>query len=76
MLPYLEIKSYQFGKAIDTTGAGDLYASGFLYGYVNGKSLETCGHIGSICAGYIVTQLGSRSTISLQKLVKENTDLL
>ena len=70
------IKSYQFGKAIDTTGAGDLYASGFLHGYVNGENLETCGHIGSICAGYIVTQLGSRSTISLQKLVKENINLL
>ncbi len=70
------INTYKFGKTIDTTGAGDLYASGFLHGYLSSKNLEVCGHIGSICAGYIVTQLGSRSTISLQKLVKENLSLL
>ena len=69
---FFSIEPYQFGKVIDTTGAGDLYASGFLYGYLNGKALEICGHIGSICSGYIVTQLGSRSKASLQKLVKEN----
>mgnify|MGYP001265241228 CR=1 FL=1 len=66
------IKSYKFGPTIDTTGAGDLYAGGFLYGYTTGKSISHCGHIGSICAGHIVTQLGSRSNISLKQLINEN----
>ncbi len=42
-------------RAVDTTGAGDLWASGFLYGLVNGFSLEKCGQIGSAC-GYEVCQ--------------------
>jgi sugar/nucleoside kinase (ribokinase family) len=43
-------------QAIDTTGAGDLWASGFLYGLVNGYSLEKCGQLGSAC-GYEVCQV-------------------
>ena len=68
----IQIKSYSFGKVIDTTGAGDLYASGFLYGYINKYDLDKCGNIGSICAGHIVTILGPNPKISLKKLVKEN----
>ena len=67
----LEINSYKLGKVIDTTGAGDLFASGFLFGYVNGKDLSTCGKIGSICAGQIITQLGSRSQVSLKEVIKK-----
>ncbi len=44
------------GKAIDTTGAGDLWASGFLYGLVNGLPVEKCGNIGAAC-GYEVCQV-------------------
>jgi len=44
------------GSAIDTTGAGDLWASGFLYGLVNGLSLESSGELGSAC-GYEVCQV-------------------
>ena len=65
-----KISAYDFGKTIDTTGAGDLYASGFLHGYTNKKDLITCGKIGSICAGHIVTQFGARANISLSDLVK------
>jgi len=43
------------GSALDTTGAGDLWAAGFLYGLVNGYSIEKCGQIGSAC-GYEVCQ--------------------
>ncbi len=67
----IRINPYVIGKAIDTTGAGDLYASGFLYGYINKKSLTTCGKMGSICAGHIVTQLGPRTSISLENLIKK-----
>ena len=66
------IKPFLFGKAIDTTGAGDIFAGGFIHGLINKLSLNNCGQIGSICAGHIVTQIGSRSTINLKKLISEN----
>ena len=64
-----KIEPYKFGPLIDTTGAGDLYAGGFLHGYTNGQNLQECGQIGSICAGKIVTQIGPRSQVSLKKLL-------
>ena len=47
-------------KLKDTTGAGDLYASGFLYGYANGYSLEKCGLFGSILAGNVIELIGAK----------------
>ena len=44
----------------DTTGAGDLYASGFLYGFASGLDLEKCGLIGSLMAGKVIEILGAR----------------
>lgn len=44
----------------DTTGAGDLYASGFLYGYSEDKDLEICGLYGSILAGHVIEIIGAR----------------
>ncbi len=46
--------------SMDTTGAGDLYASGFLYGLVNGFSLERCGEIGALLAGKVIEVIGAR----------------
>ncbi len=45
---------------IDTTGAGDLYASGFFYGLASGQSLEICGKIGSIVSGKIIEVIGTK----------------
>ena len=67
-----QIKPNVLGKIIDTTGAGDLYAGGFIHGLINNYSLKKCGEIGSICAGHIITQLGSRSNINLKLLIEEN----
>ena len=47
-------------KAVDTTGAGDMYAAGVLYGITNGLSWAQAGHLGSHAAGKIVSQLGAR----------------
>jgi sugar/nucleoside kinase (ribokinase family) len=47
-------------KLRDTTGAGDLYASGFLYGYANGFSLEKCGLFGSVLAGNVIELIGAK----------------
>ena len=44
----------------DTTGAGDLYASGFLYGYSRGLSIEKCGLIGALSAGRVIEIIGAR----------------
>ena len=64
------INSMTKGKIIDTTGAGDIYAGGFIHGLINNYSLKKCGEIASICAGQIITQLGSRSNIDLKELIK------
>ncbi len=63
------IMSINQGKVIDTTGAGDIYAGGFIHGLINNYSLKKCGEIASICAGQIITQLGSRSNIDLKELI-------
>ncbi len=47
-------------EAVDTTGAGDMYAAGVLYGITNGLSWKQAGHLGSHAAAQIVSQLGAR----------------
>jgi sugar/nucleoside kinase (ribokinase family) len=49
-------------NVIDTTGAGDLFAAGFLYGLVKGLSLYQCGHIGALLAGKVIEVLGAKIT--------------
>ena len=63
-----DIGIVSLGDLLDTTGAGDLYAGGFLHGYTQGESLERCGQLGALCAGQIVTQLGARPQVSLRQL--------
>ena len=45
---------------VDTTGAGDAYCAGFLYGWVNDYSLAECARIGTVCATAVIQQLGAR----------------
>ena len=56
-------------QVVDTTGAGDLYASGFLYGITKNKDLETCGKIGTRIAAEIISNYGARSKRDLRELV-------
>jgi sugar/nucleoside kinase (ribokinase family) len=56
-------------KVIDTTGAGDLYAAGFLFGFSRGWSLKESAMLGNRCAGEIIQQLGARSMKPLNELV-------
>lgn len=49
-------------KAIDATGAGDLFASGFLYGLVKGLSLDECCKLGSCSGGSVIRSLGGEVT--------------
>ncbi len=57
-------------RVVDTTGAGDLYASGFLFGYTQGADLATCGRIASISAAEIISHYGARPETSLKTLVQ------
>ncbi len=57
-------------EVVDTTGAGDLYAAGFLYGYARGLKIETCGMLGSIAAAEVISHIGARPEISLRTLVE------
>jgi sugar/nucleoside kinase (ribokinase family) len=54
----------------DTTGAGDLYASGFLYGYSNNYSLEICGQFGSVLAGNVIELIGAKMPDKKWKQIK------
>jgi sugar/nucleoside kinase (ribokinase family) len=56
----------------DTTGAGDLYASGFLYGYSMDYSLEVCGLFGSILAGNVIELIGAKMPDKKWGLIKKN----
>jgi sugar/nucleoside kinase (ribokinase family) len=53
------IPAHQVDEVVDTTGAGDLWAAGFLYGLLNNHPLELCGHLGSVISSYIVQHPGA-----------------
>ena len=55
---------------VDTTGAGDLYAAGFLYGMTHGLGLEKAGRIASIAAGEVISHVGPRPQVKLADLIK------
>lgn len=59
---------------VDSTGAGDLYAAGFLYGLTSGRSPVDCGRIGSIAAAEILSHFGARPEIPLADLVRSRMD--
>tara|TARA_B100000700_G_scaffold301589_1_gene370989 strand:- start:17 stop:1033 length:1017 start_codon:yes stop_codon:yes gene_type:complete len=69
------INPFILGEAIDTTGAGDSYAGGFLKGLSNGLDPIESAKIGSICAGQIVTELGSRSNVDLSNLINQKLNV-
>jgi sugar/nucleoside kinase (ribokinase family) len=58
-------------ELVDTTGAGDLFAAGFLYGYTQDRSLEDCGKLGCLAAGIVIQQIGPRPTTSLAEAARE-----
>jgi sugar/nucleoside kinase (ribokinase family) len=53
---------------VDTTGAGDLYAAGFLFGLTQGRGLHDCGRLGSICAAEVIGHYGARPEADLKAL--------
>ena len=66
-----QVAAEPIAKVVDTTGAGDLFAAGFLTGHTRGEDLETCLKMGAICAGEIISHIGARSEKDLKALVAE-----
>jgi sugar/nucleoside kinase (ribokinase family) len=56
-------------KVVDTTGAGDLFAAGFLFGYTHGRPLLSCARIGSVAAAEVISHMGARPEIPLRDLL-------
>jgi sugar/nucleoside kinase (ribokinase family) len=68
----VSIEPLALGPVLDTTGAGDLYASGFLFGLVRGLPLAACGRLGAIAAGEVISHFGARPVRPLAQLAAEH----
>jgi sugar/nucleoside kinase (ribokinase family) len=62
----VKIDAFTISELVDTTGAGDLFASGFLYGYTQGRTLADCGKLGCLAAAIVIQQIGPRPMQSLK----------
>lgn len=63
-----EIDAVDVGELVDTTGAGDQYAAGVLYGMSNNFDLSMCGHLGSLAAAEVISHVGPRPRVNLREL--------
>ena len=64
-----EVPAEPIAQVVDTTGAGDLFAAGFLAGHARGRDLQTCLTMGAICAREIISHYGARPEEDLKALV-------
>jgi sugar/nucleoside kinase (ribokinase family) len=68
----VEIPAAPVAKVVDTTGAGDLYAAGLLFGIARGVDLETAGKLGSLAAAEIISHIGARPEVKLADLARKS----
>ena len=68
----LEVPAFPIQKVVDTTGAGDLFAAGFLAGQARGADLTTSARLGALAAAEIIQHLGARPAVSLAALAREH----
>jgi len=64
----IEVPADPVSKVVDATGAGDLYAAGFLFGLARGLPVAVCGKLGSLAAAEVISHIGARPETSLAKL--------
>jgi adenosine kinase len=66
------VPAFPIEKLVDTTGAGDLFAAGFLFGLARSASHEDCGRLGAMAAAEVIQHIGARPQVSLKDLAKKN----
>ena len=66
------VPAFPIARVVDTTGAGDLFAAGFLSGLARGADDRTCGRLGALAAAEVIQHLGARPEASLRDLAREN----
>jgi sugar/nucleoside kinase (ribokinase family) len=66
------VPAFPIQKMVDTTGAGDLFAAGFLFGLVRGAGYENAGRLGALAAAEVIQHIGARPQVSLKELAKAN----
>jgi sugar/nucleoside kinase (ribokinase family) len=66
------VPAFPITKVVDTTGAGDLFAAGFLFGLVRGASHENAGRLGALAAAEVIQHIGARPQVSLKELAVKN----
>jgi sugar/nucleoside kinase (ribokinase family) len=64
----VHIPADEVAHVADTTGAGDLFAAGFLYGLTHGKDPESCARLGGLCAAEVISHIGARPRADLRQL--------
>jgi len=64
------VEAQKVDRVVDATGAGDLFAAGFLRGYTQGQPLAACGRLGAMAAAEIISHVGARPEVSLNELAK------
>ena len=67
-----EVPAFPIAKLVDTTGAGDMFAAGFLAGLARGRDMTTCGRLGALAAAEIIQHLGARPNVALKALAQAN----
>jgi len=65
----LAVEAAPVARVVDTTGAGDLFAAGFLYGYTHGRDLTNCAKIGALAAAEVISHMGARPEVPLRELL-------
>ncbi|MEZ5959630.1 MAG: adenosine kinase [Hyphomonadaceae bacterium] len=68
----IEVKVAPVSNVVDSTGAGDQYAAGFLFGYARKKSLAECGALASLAAAEVISHMGPRPEVSLRELAQKS----
>jgi sugar/nucleoside kinase (ribokinase family) len=65
------VSAYPVEKVVDTTGAGDQYAAGFMFGLATGRPLNVCGQLGSLAAAEVISHYGPRPQVRLAELAAQ-----
>jgi adenosine kinase len=68
----IAVPAFPIDRMVDTTGAGDLFAAGFLFGLVRGAGHEAAGRLGALAAAEVIQHIGARPQASLKELAQQN----